>query len=58
MWIAMTVLIMALCLGALGQICLKAGLKTLGTDPPVSVVLASIVRNWLVLGGFACYGVS
>lgn len=58
MWVAMTVLIVALCLGALGQICLKAGLRTLGPDPSVGVVLASIVRNWLVLGGFACYGIS
>ena len=58
MRVAMTVLIVALSLGALGQICLKAGLKQLGPDPAVGVVLASIVRNWLVLSGFGCYGLS
>ena len=58
MWIALGTLLVAICLGATGQICLKAGLMNLGTNPPVGVVLAQIVKNWLVMGGFACYGVS
>ncbi len=58
MWIAMTVLLVAICLGAGGQICLKAGITTLGPNPPVGAVLGSIVRNGLVFGGFACYGIS
>ncbi len=58
MWIAMTILIAAICLGAAGQVCLKAGVTTLGANPPVVTVLASIINNRLVLGGFACYGIS
>ena len=58
MWMAMVVLLVALCLGAAGQVCLKAGLRALGADPPIGAVLASIVTNRLVLGGFACYGLS
>lgn len=58
MWIALTILVVAICLGAAGQVCLKAGVTTLGVNPPVGVVLASIVKNRLVFGGFACYGVS
>ena len=58
MWIAMTILMAAICLGAAGQVCLKAGVRTLGVNPPVPIVLASIVKNRLVFGGFACYGLS
>ena len=58
MWIALALLIVAISLGAAGQVCLKAGLTTLGVNPPVGVVLASIVKNGLVFGGFVCYGVS
>ena len=58
MWIALAVLLVALILGALGQISLKSGLVTFGEEPRLAVVLTSMFHNRLVLAGFGCYGLS
>jgi len=57
MWIALAVLLMAIMLGAAGQICLKFGLDKLGSQTPF-VVVTAMFRNWHVLAGFVAYGVS
>jgi len=57
MWIALAVLLMAIMLGAAGQICLKFGLGKLGSQTPF-VVVTAMFRNWHVLAGFVAYGVS
>ena len=56
--LALALLFVAISLGASGQVLLKAGLRQLGDRPPPLVVIKSLVGNGLVLGGFACYGVS
>ena len=58
MWIPLIVLLGAIMLGAIGQICLKFGLGALGAKPALFVVLSSMFRNWFGLGGFVAYGVS
>ena len=55
---ALGILIFAICLGAMGQIFLKAGVSQLGAHPAPLLVLRSIVTNLRVFGGFACYGLS
>lgn len=55
---AVAVLLLAISLGAAGQILLKSGLSQLGSHPRPLVVLASIFTNLRVFGGFFCYGVS
>ena len=57
MWIALAVLLIAIMLGAAGQICLKFGLGKLGSQTPF-VVVTAMFRNWHVLAGFVAYGVS
>lgn len=52
------ILIIAIGLGAAGQIMLKAGLKQLPTDAAVSAIIASIFTNTRVFAGFVCYGLS
>lgn len=58
MLMALAILILAICLGATGQILLKAGLTQLGPHPAPTRVVASIFTNLRVFGGFMCYGVS
>ena len=57
MWIALAVLLIAIMLGAAGQICLKFGLGKLDSQVPF-VVVTAMFRNWHVLVGFVAYGVS
>ena len=57
MWIALAALLIAIMLGAAGQICLKFGLGKLGSQAPF-VVVTAMFRNWHVLAGFVAYGVS
>jgi len=56
--LALVLLFIAISLGASGQILMKRGLNALGERPAAGRVLRSLVSNWFVLGGFACYGVS
>jgi drug/metabolite transporter (DMT)-like permease len=56
--LALLLLFVAISLGASGQILMKGGLRQLGERPAPAVVLRALVSNWLVLSGFACYGVS
>jgi drug/metabolite transporter (DMT)-like permease len=58
MWFAIALLIVAILLGVAGQIFLKAGVSSLGKNPGVGAVLLSVVKNWKVFAGLACYGVS
>lgn len=58
MWVALAVLLGAIMLGAVGQICLKSGLLAMGQKLALFEVLTAMFRNWLVLGGFVAYGVS
>ncbi len=58
MIIALAILLLAIALGAVGQICLKAGISQLGFKPPPPKVLASIFTNIWVFMGFFCYGTS
>lgn len=51
-------LLVAISLGASGQVLLKAGLSQLAKDAPVSAILGSIFKNVFVFFGFACYGMS
>ena len=57
MWIALAVLLIAIMLGAAGQICLKFGLGKLGSQTPF-VVVTAMFRDWYVLAGFVAYGLS
>ena len=56
-WVAVVVLLIAIGLGAVGQILIKLGLNRLGEKPPPLKVLRSILTP-LVAGGFLCYAVS
>jgi drug/metabolite transporter (DMT)-like permease len=58
MLMALATLFVALCLGSLGQVLLKAGINMLGERPPALVVIISIFTNLRVFGGFACYALS
>jgi drug/metabolite transporter (DMT)-like permease len=58
MAIALAVLVVAILLGAVGQIALKSGINLLGEKPPPLVVLRSIFTQWQVTAGFVCYGLS
>ena len=57
MTLALTVLIVAILLGAAGQIALKTGINQLGEKPSPLTVLRSILTRWVFLG-FVCYGLS
>lgn len=52
------ILLLAISLGAAGQIMLKAGLSQLPESSSAVQVLASIFTNIYVFLGFACYGLS
>jgi len=56
--LALALLLVAISLGAAGQVLLKAGLRQLGEKPAPLVVLRSIVTNLRVFSGFGCYGLS
>jgi len=58
MVLALLVLLLAIALGAAGQILLKAGVNQLGVRPAPLLVLRSIFTNGMVFGGFFCYAVS
>ncbi len=58
MIIALGVLLIAILLGACGQIALKTGLNRLGVRPAPLVVLRSIFLQWQVTAGFLCYALS
>lgn len=58
MTIALSILLVAVLLGAAGQISLKFGLNQLEDRPAPLTVLASIFTQWQVTLGFACYGLS
>lgn len=51
-------LLVAISLGATGQILLKTGLSLLPAHAPVTLVFSSIFTNRFVFLGFACYGLS
>jgi len=51
-------LLVAISLGAAGQIMLKAGLLQLPAQAPVATILASVFTNRYVFLGFTCYGLS
>ena len=55
---ALLVLLLAIALGAAGQILLKAGVNQLGERPSPLIVLRSIFTNGMVFWGFFCYAVS
>ena len=57
MLMAVSILLIAIALGAIGQIFLKAGIQKLGIHPPPLTVLKSIATP-MVAGGFICYGLS
>lgn len=57
-WLALAILILAISLGAAGQVLLKSGVAQLGERPSVPMVLGSIFTNIKVVGGFFCYAVS
>lgn len=54
----LVLLLVAISLGAAGQVLMKAGLRQLDEGASVGVVLSSIFRNIRVFLGFACYGLS
>ena len=56
--IALALLLVAISLGATGQILMKTGLRSLGPGPPAGAVVQSIFRNVFVAGGIGCYAVS
>jgi multidrug transporter EmrE-like cation transporter len=58
MTIALLILVVAISLGAVGQIALKTGINALGEKPAPLTVLRSIFTQWQVTVGFLCYGVS
>lgn len=58
MTIAIIILLVAVCIGAVGQIALKMGINALGDKPAPLTVLRSIFTQWQVTVGFLCYGLS
>jgi drug/metabolite transporter (DMT)-like permease len=60
-WMAVAILLFAICLGAVGQILLKSGLGQLTQQtrtPTIGQTLGTIFTNIRVFGGFFCYGIS
>jgi len=55
---SLALLLVAIALGAIGQVLLKSGLRQLGEHPAPLLVLRSIVTNRRIFSGFACYGFS
>ncbi|MGQ9732538.1 MAG: EamA family transporter [Candidatus Zipacnadales bacterium] len=58
LYLALSLLLVAICLGATGQVLIKIGLRNLGTHPTPAVVVMSLFRSPFVASGFACYGIS
>lgn len=58
MTIALAILVVAILLGAVGQVALKTGINQLGVRPAPLVVIQSIFTQWQVTVGFLCYGAS
>jgi len=58
MLFALGILLIAIALGAVGQICLKSGVTSLGEGVSAAFLLKSIPTTPLILLGFLCYGVS
>jgi len=58
MTIALAILVVAITLGAVGQIALKTGINALGDKPAPLTVIRSIFTQWQVTVGFLCYGIS
>jgi len=56
--LALVLLLIAICLGAAGQVLIKWGLTQLGQSPSPGVVVASLFRSAYVAGGFGCYALS
>jgi len=56
--IALALLLVAICLGAAGQVLIKTGLRALGQSPSPATVILSLFRSAYVAGGFACYAFS
>jgi drug/metabolite transporter (DMT)-like permease len=56
--LAIVLLLVAICLGAAGQILIKAGLRALGEEPSAATVVMSLFRSIYVAGGFGCYAFS
>lgn len=52
------ILLVAISLGAVGQLLLKSGLQQLPPNAPAVAVLLSIFQNLRVFLGFVCYGLS
>jgi drug/metabolite transporter (DMT)-like permease len=56
--VAVLILVIAVCLAAVGQILQKSGTMQLGPHPPALTVVRSLVSNFRVFAGFACYAIS
>jgi drug/metabolite transporter (DMT)-like permease len=56
--VAVVILVIAVCLAAVGQILQKSGTMQLGPHPPALTVVRSMVSNLRVFAGFACYAIS
>jgi len=58
MLFAVGLLLIAIALGAVGQLLLKAGVASIGEGASAALILKSIPTTPLILLGFLCYGVS
>ena len=58
MLLGIGILLVAISLGAAGQIFLKSGVNTLGDKPAPLTIIKSIVTVPAILLGFVCYGTS
>lgn len=58
MLVGLGILLIAIALGAMGQLLLKSGVNTLGEGVSPLYVLKSFIKSPRILGGFFCYGVS
>ena len=58
MLFALGILLIAIALGAVGQLFLKSGVTSLGEGVSAAFVLKSIPTTPLILLGFLCYGLS
>jgi drug/metabolite transporter (DMT)-like permease len=58
MWLGIGILLIAIALGAVGQLLLKSGVNALGEDVSPIYVLKSFIKSPSIMGGFVCYGIS
>jgi len=56
--LVLALLLVAICLGASGQVLIKVGLTRLGAGASPLTVVLSLFSNAYVAGGFACYALS